>query len=278
MIIEKKDFNIKQILECGQHFRHEKINDKEYLVIAENKILHVEEKEEKIIFNSSQKDFEKLWKNYFDLNRDYSEIKKQINVDKVMNEAINFGSGIRILNQDSFEMLITFIISQNNRIPMIKTVIKNLSKKFGEKIDGDYYSFPTVEKLYNANIEEIKECKAGFRAKYIKDACEKVYNNEINIYNTEHMNTKELKEELIKIKGVGEKVANCIVLFGYGRREAFPVDVWVKRVMEHYYFENKDTKLTEIERFGNEKFKDLSGYAQQYLFYIAREQGIGKKK
>ncbi len=280
----QKEFNIKQILECGQSFRFGEISENTFYIIAHKRIINVCVKEDTIeFFPCNKKDFEEIWVNYFDLNRDYGKIKSIITKnDLVMTNCSKYGSGIRILNQDKWEILITFIISQNNRIPMIKKVIKNISEKYGEYIgknpvDGnDVFSFPTCEQLKNVTVDELLEQKCGFRSKYIVDAIEKVYNKTIDLEELKNLSTDEVKKALLSIKGVGPKVSDCVILFGFGRWEAFPVDVWIKRVVEYYYFDQKNMPIDTIEKFGKEKFGEYSGIAQQYLFYNAREEQIGK--
>ncbi len=272
------DFNIKQILECGQSFRFNEIDENTFKIIAHNKSIIVHSKDNNVeIIGSSADDFENIWTNYFDLNTDYTKIKSTLlNNDPVMNTCIPFGDGIRILRQDPFEIIITFIISQNNRIPMIKKVIENLSTNYGTPINNTDYAFPTFQQLKNITVEELNDCKTGFRSKYIRDFLDKLETNEINLDHLKTLDYQALKKELMKIKGVGTKVSDCIILFGFSITNAFPVDVWIKRVVEHFYFKGKDTKIEEIELFGKTNFGNYGGFAQQYLFYYARELQIGK--
>jgi len=274
-------FDIEQILECGQCFRFHKIHNYTYTIVAKGRILTITQSKEGIIYYpTSAKEFEKLWIPYFDLNKDYDIIKQYLaKKDIHLHNAIEFAPGIRILNQDPWECLISFIISQNKQIPHIKQVVENISKMFGKYIDtidgNDYYAFPTVEELSVASEEDIRQCKAGFRAPYIIDACKKVRTKEVNLENLMTSSYDKAKEELLKIKGVGPKIADCVLLFSLGKKEAFPVDVWVKRVMEHFYF-NKGSSMKEIQNFAKEYFGDLAGISQQYLFYYARQLRIGK--
>lgn len=267
-------FNISQILECGQCFRFTKIEDYKYRIIAMQKILYIEQVERDIKFYPCTKeDFESIWIKYFDLNKNYNEIKNLLSNDDVLKKAINYASGIRILNQETWECLISFIISQNNRIPMIKQVVENISKKYGNCIDSDFYSFPTLEQLSRATEEELKECKTGFRAKYIFNAIQMVESGEIHLNKFSTMTTEDIRENLMKIKGVGPKIADCVLLFSQGRTEVFPTDVWIKRVMQHFYFE-KETGIKEIHQYAYDKFGNLAGIAQQYLFNYARQEKI----
>lgn len=278
IIINQMDFNIKQTLECGQSFRFAEIDEHTFKIIAHNKALTITSNNNTIEFiNTTEDDFLNIWTNYFDLQTDYSIIKNTLSSnDDVMKKCISFGDGIRILRQDPFEIIITFIISQNNRIPMIKKVIENLSTNYGSKINDIDYAFPTYEQLKNITIEQLNELKTGFRSKYIRDFLDKIEDNTIDIQYLYTLEYDELKKELMKIKGVGSKVSDCIILFGFSITNAFPVDVWIKRVVEYFYFDNQDTKKELIETFGKSKFNKLGGYAQQYLFYYARELQIGK--
>ena len=176
-------------------------------------------------------------------------------------------------------MLISFIISSNNRIPMIQRAINNLSKNFGTHIGEyrgqDYYAFPTPEQLNKASQEEIRACSTGFRDKYIKSTTQTVNDENINVLDYRNLSTEECLKQLREFNGVGPKVGDCIALFGMQKYDTFPVDVWVKRVMQEFYVD-EDLSLTKIRKFGIEKFGELSGFAQQYLFYYARELGIGR--
>lgn len=280
IIKDQPDFEPCHIFECGQAFRWEKQKDSSYTVVSNGKVINVaKEKEDIIINNTDIEDFYNIWQDYFDLNTDYSSIKSTLDTDEIMETAINFGQGIRILNQDEFETMISFIISANNRIPMIKKVIENLSINFGDKI-GEYngklyYSFPTYEQLAKAPIEIIRECKAGFRSERIKEAAIRIIDEKNTVYDLRNKSYDEALEYLLSYKGVGNKVANCILLFSMKQFSTFPVDVWVRRVMQELYV-SKMTSDKEIRKFAEDKFGHMSGYAQQYLFYYARENGIGR--
>jgi len=267
------DFEPEHIFECGQCFRWNKELDGSYTGVAKNKILNIEKKGEKIFFNNtSKKDFLEIWVNYFDLNRDYSIIKNHIR-DEKLDDIIEFGKGIRILDQDEWETLVSFIISANNRILMIKRVIENLSQKYGDYIGtykgNKYYSFPTSEKLNLTTENEIRMMKTGFRAKYIKDAAEIVSNDKDWLYSLKGLNYDTALEEIKKIKGVGDKVGNCILLFSMNKYEAFPVDIWMKRIMGEIY--GIKGKPEDIRKKSEKIYGKYSGFAQQYLFYYASQ-------
>ena len=272
-------FNIDEILDCGQCFRFTKLSEKEYIVIAHEKVINVSQKNDRVIISPcTAEEFENIWLNYFDLTTNYKEIKEILSKkDEILNNAINFANGIRILHQDKWECLISFIISQNNRIPMIKQVIKNMSEFFGRKLGDNYYAFPTASVLSQVSQEELMACKTGFRHKYISDAAKKIDLGEIVLQNFDTLTTEELRRTLLSIYGVGNKVADCVMLFSCNRREVFPTDVWVKRIMQHYYFNNMDVSIKEIDAFAKEKWGELAGFAQQYLFHFARIQKIGSK-
>lgn len=276
IIEEVQDFVLSQILECGQCFHFDKTDHEEYDILAFDRVLHIKQVDNSLIlYATNLEDYENIWRVYFDMENDYGNIKNQIaEADSLLLPAINDKQGIRLLNQDFFETLISFIISQNKQIPQIKQCVKNISHKFGKEIigynGGIFYSFPDVETLNSVSEEELRECKVGFRAPYIKSACKAVYDGTVTKEKLDRLSMEDARELLMTIKGVGEKVANCVLLFGLGRREAFPVDVWMKRIMEQMYFGGKDTKKCDIETFANHKFGAFSGYAQQYLFDYAR--------
>ncbi|HHX59391.1 MAG TPA: DNA-3-methyladenine glycosylase 2 family protein [Epulopiscium sp.] len=285
VIEELKNFDLKQTLECGQVFRYEKVSENSYTVIANNKRIRLTQKPESttlMIHNSTISEYEEIWKDYLDIETDYEHIISQISKDDPhMQEAIAYGQGIRVLNQDTWEMLISFIVSQNKAIPHIQQCIQNLCEAFGEKVtdkDGEiYYAFPTAEELSKATEEELRECKVGFRAPYIMDACQKVKDNTVVLEALPAMSTQQAKETLMKIKGVGEKVAHCVLLFGLNKTDTFPTDVWIKRIMQEIYFDNNETKNQDIIELADQKYGDYAGYAQQYLFYYGRQTELDKK-
>lgn len=281
IIIEKvSDFLLSQTLECGQCFHFYKLAEEEYVVVAYNKMLHIKQNGEELIFyNTSKEDYHNIWRKYFDLDRDYSSIKSfLIKADKKLVPAINEKYGVRILNQQFSETLMSFIISQTKQIPQIKQVVNTISERYGkcvgEYLGKQYYSFPDINALKAITKEEFLECKAGFRAEYLVEAA-KFLENRMNEDFFSEYTYDEAKAKLMSIKGVGEKVANCVLLFSLGYRNAFPVDVWIKRTMEDLYF-HKETNKTVIQKFGEERFKEYGGYAQQYLFYFGKTVYQGK--
>ncbi|MDD7753621.1 MAG: DNA glycosylase [Clostridiales bacterium] len=276
-----EDFEPKHVFECGQCFRWLREEDGSYTGVVQGKVINVKKENDLIIFdNTNKEDFENIWFDYFDLRRSYGEIKNKLKVmDEYLEKATEFGKGIRILQQDGWEMLISFIISANNRIPMIQRAINNLSERYGKFIDEyrgkKYYAFPTPEELSTVSVEDIRACQTGFRDKYIKSVVDYVNENDEDVLSYRKLDTSECIKELVKFNGVGPKVADCIALFGMQKYDTFPVDVWVKRVMEEFYVED-NLSLPKIRKFALDKFGDLAGFAQQYLFYYARELGIGR--
>lgn len=279
-IEEIEDFNIQQTLECGQCFHFEKIQEMEYGVVYKEHLLHIKQEDHRLIcYGVTAEEWKKIWCSYFDLNRDYHKIKEYLlEKDNRLKEAIEANDGIRILNQDFTETLMSFIISQNKQIPHIKAIVKNVSEKYGRKLGNignvEFYSFPDQQQLLKISEDEFRICKAGFRAPYLCDAAQKMVNDEeLSIERFADYNYDEAKTQLMKIKGIGEKVANCILLFSLNYRNAFPIDVWIKRIMEKMYFD-KETDVKTITKYAEEKFGVYGGYAQQYLFFYAKEQNI----
>lgn len=277
-----KDFDPKHIFECGQAFRWRLEEDSSYTAISRGRVINVKKEDQDIIFkNTDLEEFHKVWYNYFDLGRDYDRIKKELSKDPVLKEATDFGQGLRILNQEPFETIISFIISANNQIPRIKRSIELISEHYGEEIPSKLrtekdYSFPKADRLAQLDLEELKEIsRVGFRADRIIESSKIIAQDGIDLDAIYDLSREEGKEVLMTLPGVGPKVSDCILLFAFDKDEAFPVDVWVKRVMEHFYLK-KDTNVKLIGQEGQRLFGKLAGYAQQYLFYYARELGIGK--
>ena len=285
LIIDDKNiletFNLEDIFECGQCFRWNKVNDSnlEYEGIFKENIINIKQEKDRILIKGifDKKEVEE----YFDINRDYSKLKKELSKkDKYLAEAIKYGSGIRILNQDLFEMIISFIISANNNIPRIKKIINNMSQKCGKEIKYNgksFYTFPTIDELIKLDLKDLRDLGLGFRDKYIYNTVRKIKNNEVNLSKEylDNLSTSDVKKELSKLDGVGPKVADCILLFSDLKRfDSFPIDVWVRRVMNDLYIKNPDEKKVkkeEIEALAEEKFGDYKGLAQQYLFYWKRD-------
>ena len=280
-IIENQEsFELKDIFECGQCFRWNENEDGSYTGVINNGVLNVEKQGKKIIFAGMlDGDIKEVVRFYFDLDRNYEEIKMQLsNIDKYLKTSVEYGKGIRILNQDLWETIISFIISANNNIPRIKGIIERISKKYGTEIEWNgekYYTFPTPKQLEKSTVEDLRGLGTGFRDIRIYETTQKVLSGEFNLKEVQNKDTLSARDELLKLSGVGPKVADCILLFSTLKRfDVFPIDVWVRRVMNELYIKNEDeTKVSknEIAKIAEKKFGNLEGLAQQYLFYWKRE-------
>ena len=274
-------FEPKHIFECGQCFRWDEEKDGSYTGVVKNNVINVKKVDNAIYFSSFGADnLETLITEYFDLKRDYEKIKCELSkIDNYLANSIKYGSGIRILNQDLWETIISFIISANNNIPRIKGIIERLSKKYGNKIEWkgrDYYTFPTIEELAKASVEDLRKLGLGFRDVRVYETTHKILNKEVNLEKLhEEPDTQKARDTLLTLAGVGPKVADCILLFSTLKRfDVFPIDVWVRRVMNELYLKKEDeTKVNkrEIEKLAKEKYGALEGIAQQYLFYWKRD-------
>ncbi len=263
------NFDLDLIFDCGQSFRFVKSSDCSYSGIAYGRVVDFIQDSDKItIVGADESDFENIWKRYLALDLDYSALRDEIISsrpdDETLKSAMEYGAGIRLLRQEKWETLCSFIISQNNNIPRIRSLVEALSREYGDKLEtysvGEFYSFPSAKKIADAGIDKLRELKVGFRAPYIHDAATKVASGEIDLEALDALPTNELLSTLMTIKGVGLKVASCVALFAYGRLDCFPIDVWVKRVLEKYYPEGFDHTL----------LPNTAGLVQQYLFYYER--------
>ena len=274
-------FELKDIFECGQCFRWNEQDDGSYTGVTQNSIINVKKEKGNIIFTGkSDGDIKEIIEYYFDLNTDYEEIKQKLsNIDEYLKTSVEYGKGIRILNQDLWETIISFIISANNNIPRIKGIIERLSQKYGKEIEWNgekYYIFPTAEQLKDVTVEEYRKLGLGFRDIRLYETTKMILNKEVDLEKLrKNPNTQEVREELLKLSGVGPKVADCILLFSDLKRfDVFPIDVWERRVMNDLYIKEDDeakVSKTKIEKIADEKFGNLKGLAQQYLFYWRRE-------
>lgn len=278
-----RDFDTDHIFDCGQCFRWERNDDGSYSGIAFGKMARIAyeaDNERLLIYGATEENFDDVWRNYLDLDRDYSQIKKELAAkDAVIAGAIKFGSGIRILNQEKWETLLSFIISQNNNIPRIKKCINSLAETLGEcagTFEGKtYYSLPSPEVLAAATLDDLAPCRLGYRAKYLIETAKKV-NAEglgsLEALGGSELCAKETCEALKQYCGVGPKVANCIALFAMGKMDSFPIDVWVRKVMNTMYgIDENDMKAMAV--FAEKNFGSCGGIAQQYLFYYITHSG-----
>ena len=278
--IKSDTFELTDIFECGQCFRWNKEENGSYTGVFHNNVLNVEKKGNEIIFKGiCEGNIEKICTDYFDLNRDYTKIKEELsNIDDNLKRSIEYGKGIRILNQDLWETIISFIISANNNIPRIKGIIERLSKFYGRKIvynNKEYFTFPTPEELRNVTVQDFRNLGLGFRDIRLYETTHMILEKQVDLKRLDKLPTKLAREELLRLSGVGPKVADCILLFSTLKRfDVFPIDVWVRRVMNELYIKNEDeNKVTkkEIQKLADEKFGNMQGLAQQYLFYWKRE-------
>ena len=272
--IEYPYLDMKKIADSGQIFRFN-VYDDEFSLVAGDKLLFIKEDKNGYILSCSEKEFNEFWLDYFDLSLDYGDFEKNIpETDVFLKDAAKYSYGIRILNQDKWEMLISFIISQRKSIPAIKSSIEKLAKVYGKKIDmkipefiknidadTEFYTFPTPKELANADIEALNACSLGYRSPYIEASAKAVYRKDIDLNAIDSLDDEELLKALMSLKGVGIKVANCVALFGYHRIAAFPIDVWIKRMIDEHY----------DGEFPLELYKGYVGVIQQYIFYYGRE-------
>lgn len=273
-----KDFNLEHIFDCGQCFRWERQDDGSYTGAAMGKIVNMRfELEGRLtVDNCTEEEFTRIWTPYLDLERDYAKIKCSLQGEEIQ-RAMKYGYGIRILKQDFWEALLSFIISQNNNIPRIKGCIEALTRCCGEKIGTykgkDHYALPEPETLANMTPDKLAECRLGYRGPYLIKTAQKVLEKggadaaEKELRNCETF--EEVQEALREYPGVGPKVASCTALFGLGFLDAFPIDVWMRRVMHRLYgMDEKDVR--SMEDFAKKNFAPYGGIAQQYLFYYIR--------
>ena len=281
------ELDIEKIFDCGQCFRFERVENSqhasEFSGVAYGRFVSFAQDGDTLyIYGSNLADFEAVWRGYLDLDRDYREVERDVlehSQNSALIAAIEYGRGIRILSQEPFECVISFIISQNNNIPRIKKIIEALSERCGERIElcdeakkhlsGERipYAFPSAEALCALGEAGLFEMKTGFRAKYIYDASSRVLSGELMLDTVRGEDTERAIERLCEVKGIGRKVASCALLFGFGKYDAFPIDVWMKRVAEKYFGD-------EAETLSSRTFGDYAGIAQQYLFYYERWNAV----
>lgn len=253
------DLDLAQTLDCGQSFRWTQQPDGSFSGVAFGRNVNVSLNGGDLIIHNASKEDEALWREYFDLDLDYGAVRRQISeLHPVLKEASRYAPGIRILRQEPYEALCTFIISQNNNIKRIKGIVCRLCEHFGEPIDGGF-AFPTAEKMASLTPEDLAPLRAGFRARYLVDAAQKVASGEVVLENCRSLPYEDAQKELMKITGVGVKVADCTLLFGLHRIEAFPVDVWMKRALEVLF-----------PGMSPSDFGEYAGIAQQYIFHYSR--------
>ena len=275
-----ESFELKHIFDCGQCFRWNEEEDGSYTGVIKQGILNVKKEKGLITFEGMlDGNIKEIVIDYFDLNNNYEEIKNKLSkIDDNMKKSIEYGYGIRILNQDLFECIISFIISANNNIPRIKGIIERLSKKCSRRViynEKEYYLFPSVSELSKLSVEDLRSLGLGFRDIRVFNTCKKIKEKVVDLDKLKEMkNSDEIREELLKLDGVGPKVADCIMLFSLKRYDVFPIDVWVRRVMNDLYIHNENEEKVnkkEILKIANKLYGNICGLAQQYLFYYRRE-------
>ena len=254
------DFDLAQTLDCGQAFRWKSLPDGSFLGVAGQKICQISRIGSDILLEGvSRSDFEGFWYDYFDLGRDYAAIRRRLAEDPVMARALAYAPGIRVLRQQPWEALASFIISQNNNIKRIKGIIDRLCETFGDPLPGGLFTFPGPERLAPLRPEDLAPLRAGFRARYLIDAAQKVSSGRVDLPSLEALPLDQARAQLLRITGVGGKVADCALLFGCGRIDCFPLDVWMKRVMAQLFPQGLPPAAS-----------GCAGIAQQYLFHYAR--------
>lgn len=255
------DFNLSKTADSGQCFRFNRITDNTYRTVSQNHVLTIKELGENSYELSCDKDeFESFWRNYFDLETSYKSIRKMVTNDSFLTECISRGEGIRILNQDKWEMLISFIISQRKSIPAIKTSVERLCALCGNPLSDGVYSFPDPGQILSAS-SRLAECGLGYRLDYIKEASEALYANPNLLNDLSSLNDDDLFEALKEFKGIGDKVASCVALFGYHRLDFFPKDVWINRALSEKYPNGYNMSL----------YAPFNGVMQQYIFYAYKK-------
>jgi N-glycosylase/DNA lyase len=250
--------------------------------VVEGRVLSVRQEGESLILEGpADEDVVSMTRDYFALDVDLGDIERRLKeIDSAVQTAIDFAPGIRLLKQDPWEALVTFIISARNSIPLIRRSVELLAEKYGDPIPdehkgcacGEFFAFPRPEALAEASFDGLLECRVGFKVPYINEAAKKIASGEFDLYGIADLEYAEAKSKLMEFRGIGSKVADCILLFAFGFYNAFPIDVWVTRIMRYLYFDGKKVPLRVIHEFAQEKFGDLAGYAQQYLFYYAKHK------
>jgi len=261
------DFNLQETFECGQCFRWNADTHGHYTGVAFGRVVRLRTCGESIFISGTIEDFDSIWCSYFDLNRNYADIRQKLSIDDFMQRATAFGAGIRLLWQDKWEALCSFIISQNNNIPRIKSIIDNLCREFGDVIyfeEKQYHSFPSASSLACLNADDLASLRCGYRSEYIISAAKTVADGGIDLEAISLCSPDIARKELKKLHGVGDKVADCVMLFGLHMLDAFPLDVWMKRAVLEHYGQSLDPNI----------FSPYAGIAQQYIFHYVRSGGV----
>lgn len=253
---------------CGQIFRYEKLEDDSYIVILKDRVVKLKYIDNKLYVDSNNMDnIERVIREYLDLDRDYISIIENIKeCDDVLGKYLDKSIGLKMIKQDPIECIISYIISQNNSVRNIKSSLDLISYKFGDKVmflDKEYYLFPSIDKLSKISLDEFRECKVGFRDRYLVDIISDIVENRLNVNYIFEMNSEDSLRYLMSFRGIGMKVASCILLFAYGKYDVYPIDTWVKKYMDTNYGVKDEKKIKE---FCKEKYGEYSGLAIQYMF------------
>lgn len=271
MIKIKNNFDLNSTITCGQIFRFEVLDDG-YIVILDDRIIKLTEDKDYIYIESNnENNLKEVIKDYFDLDRNYKKIIDDISkLDETIKPALIYSAGLKMIHQSPLITIIEYIISQNNRVPSIKNSLNLLSEKYGDKIefdDKDYYLFPSIDKLSKLSVSDFRECKVGFRDKYLYEIIKSIKENKLDINNIYKMNSDDALKYLMSFKGIGNKVASCILLFAYQKFDVYPIDTWVKKFMFDEYGIKEETKIREYTK---KIYKEYSGLAIQYMFNYKR--------
>jgi N-glycosylase/DNA lyase len=269
--IRTKDFNLDHTLACGQVFRWEK-NDR-WTGIVNGAVIHAKQKKDELVIESSLT--KETIIDYFRLNDDIGKIYDSINRDEKIASLINKYRGLRLIRQDPWECLVSYICSSNNTIRNISNSIKRMCECFGNEIEKGIYSFPAPDALADVELGDMSQCRLGFRTPRILKVANMVANHKFDLYGIKDLSYTQGRQELVTIEGVGNKIADCVLLFAFGKLESFPVDTHIEQIMERYYGSNfkgtKSKKRDEIADFARSYFGEFCGYAQEYLYLENRE-------
>ncbi len=269
----KNNFDLESTLTCGQIFRFKKVDD-EYIVILKDRVVSLKEDKDYIIVKSNnEENLKEIIYDYLDLNRDYDKIEKSIiEKDKKIESAIKYSKGLKIIHQYPFETLIAYIISQRNKVTFIANALNLIASNYGKKVTfegNDYYLFPSIEDLSKLTVEDFRNCKVGFRDKYLYGIMQDIVNKKLDLTSINDMNSEEALNYLMSFKGIGMKVASCILLFAYQKLDVYPVDTWVKKFMKDDYNIEGEKNIRE---FTYNTYKEYSGLAIQYMFNYKRNK------
>lgn len=266
-------FNLDDTITCGQIFRFTKEDDGSYTIILKDRVINVYEKDNYLYVSSNnENNLEKVIINYFDLDNDYDAMNKCLVNDNKLIDAIEFSKGLKMIRQDPFETVIEYIISANNGVPGITNSLNLLAQNYGKKVtfnNKEYFLFPSFKDLEDVSLEDYRNCKVGFRDKYLKEMVERLNNNDFNLDELYELNTNDAMNKLMENKGIGPKVSSCILLFAYQKYDVFPIDTWVKKIMEKDY---NIVGVKNIEAFASKMYGKYSGIAIQYLFNYSRNK------